>query len=129
VKARARWTVVSALALGILVASLVPGAGLAARGPLGVVGLDMWLHALAYLGLSAAVTWADGRPLVGVAAAVAYGIVVELLQVGVPYRSGSALDAVANLAGALVGAALVVALAAVASRLGGSGGSDAAASG
>lgn len=116
VQARARWSVVFALALGILVASLVPGAGLAARGPLGVVGLDKWLHALAYLGFAAAITWADGRAVVGVAAAVAYGVVVELLQVGVSYRSGSALDAVANLVGAVVGAALVVALAELARR-------------
>nr|WP_240148844.1 VanZ family protein [Halorubellus sp. JP-L1] len=66
------------------------------------------MHGVAYATLAGAVTYADGRGVVGVAAAVAYGVLVELLQAGVPYRSASALDAVANLAGAVVGAAVVV---------------------
>ena len=85
---------------------------MAVRGPLGVFGLDKWLHAVAYATLAGAVTFADGRGRVGVLSAVAYGVLVELLQVGVPYRSGSLPDAVANLLGAVVGTVVVVALAA-----------------
>jgi VanZ family protein len=99
------------LALLVLIASLVPGNGPALRGPLGVVGLDKWLHAVAYATLASAVTYADGRARAGVVAAVSYGVLVELLQVGVRYRAASTLDAVADLVGAVVGAATVVALA------------------
>lgn len=109
--ARARWTVVGVLGVLVLAASLAPGGGRALTGPLGIIGLDKWLHATAYAVLAAAVTFADGRATVGVASAVAYGVLVELLQLGVPYRSASVLDAAANLVGAIAGATIVVALA------------------
>jgi VanZ family protein len=121
VSARTRWGVVGVLALVVLVASLVPGGGAAVSGPLGVVGLDKWLHALAYAALAGAVTYADGRAWVGVLAAVAYGVLVELLQLGVPYRSASTLDAVADVVGALVGATVVATLAAAYRRYDGRG--------
>lgn len=108
--ARTRWLVVVGLALVVLVASLVPGGGATLPSPFGVVGADKWLHAAAYATLAGAVTFADGRAVVGVLAAVAYGALVELLQFGVPYRSASTLDAVANGVGGLIGAAVVVAL-------------------
>ncbi|WP_323675375.1 VanZ family protein [Halorubellus sp. PRR65] len=105
---RSRWLVVAALATVVLVASLVPGGGRALASPFGVVRGDKWLHAVGYAVLAGAVTYADGRAVVGVLAAVAYGALVELLQLGVPYRSASALDAVANGVGAVVGALAVV---------------------
>lgn len=117
--ARSRWLVVAALALVVLVASLVPGGGGSLSSPFGVVGADKWLHAAGYMILAAAVTYADGRAVVGVAAAVAYGVLVELLQLGVPYRSASALDAVANLVGAVAGAVAVAAAVRAAERYAG----------
>ena len=63
-----------------------------------------------YATLAGAVSLADGRAIVGVLAAVAYGASIELLQLGVSYRSGSALDALANATGAVVGALAVVAV-------------------
>nr|WP_264475445.1 VanZ family protein [Halorubellus salinus] len=77
------------------------------------------MHAVGYMVLAGAVTYADGRALVGVAAALAYGVLVELLQLGVPYRSASALDAVADGVGALVGAGVVAALSAAFERYAG----------
>lgn len=117
--ARSRWLVVAVLAVVVLVASLVPGGGGSFSSPFGVVGADKWLHAFGYAVLAGAVTYADGRALVGVAAAVAYGVLVELLQLGVPYRSASTLDAVADGVGALVGAGVVVALSAAFERYAG----------
>lgn len=107
---RSQWVFVAVLAAGILVASVVPGGGASALGPLGVVGLDKWLHAIGYATLAGAVTVAYGRVTVGVGAAVAYGVFIEFVQLGVPSRSGSVLDALANLAGAVVGALLVAAV-------------------
>lgn len=109
VTARTRWLVVALLAAVVLVASLVPGGGRTFAGPFGVFGADKWLHAFAYAAIAGAVTYADGRALVGVVGALAYGVLVELLQAGVPYRTASALDAVANGVGAIVGAAVVLA--------------------
>lgn len=116
---RSRWLVVAALAAVVLVASLVPGGGGSFGSPFGFVAGDKWLHAVGYAVLAGAVTFADGRAVVGVLAAVAYGALVELLQLGVPYRSASALDAVANLVGAVVGAALLVAALGAYERYGG----------
>jgi VanZ family protein len=107
---RIQWSVVAVLAVGVLVASLLPAEGASALGPFGVLGLDKWLHAVGYATLAGAVSLADGRAIVGVLAAVAYGASIELLQLGVSYRSGSALDALANATGAVVGALAVVAV-------------------
>jgi len=115
---RTRWFVVALLAVVVLVASLVPSGGRALASPFGVFGGDKWLHAATYAAIGGTVTYADGRAVVGVLAAVAYGGLVELLQAGVPYRSASALDAVANGVGALVGAAVVVALVRATDRYG-----------
>ena len=118
VSTRTRWLVVALLAAVVLVASLVPGGGRTLASPFGAFGADKWLHAIAYAAVAGAVTYADGRALVGFLAAVAYGGVVELLQAGVPYRSASALDAVANGVGATVGAAVALAVVAASERYG-----------
>ena len=102
------------LATVIVVASVLPrSAGVGpplGPGPVGVVGADKWLHALAYAGLAAALLFAlaaTGRSAVVVVAlallgAMAFGFGVELLQAPLPTRRFDRLDAVANGVGATV---------------------------
>jgi len=123
---RVRWTAVAIVAVGLLAASLLPGgAGAPTTGPFGVVGLDKWLHAVGYLGLAATLAWALDRPVGGgsvrgafVAAvgAVAYGVVLEVVQAPLSTRSASTGDAVADAVGAVLGAALAVVVLEVARR-------------
>lgn len=108
--ARSRWLVVALLAVVVLVASLAPSGDGALASPFGAFGGDKWLHALGYAAIAGAVTYAHGRATVGVLGATAYGVLVELLQAAVPYRSASALDALANAVGATTGAAVVFAV-------------------
>lgn len=107
------WAAAVACAAVVVAASLVPGAG---PGP-GTLppGGDKLLHAagyaaVAYLlaraGAAARPTAPTGVALAATVAATALGGGVELLQSAVPGRTPSALDAAANLAGA-VGGALV----------------------
>jgi VanZ family protein len=105
---RVRWGVVAAVAAAILVASLVPTPDRpTATGPFGV-GTDRYVHAAAYAGLAASIGYASvaGRTervlTVAFLGAVAFGLVVELLQAPVPSRSASHLDVVANVVGAAV---------------------------
>jgi len=117
--------VVAVVALVILVSAVVPtGDAVARAGPFGL-GLDLWLHALAYAVLEAAVLAAivGSRELslptsalsIPVTAPVvtAYGLLIEGVQLLVPYRHASVADAIANAIGAgivLVGWALYVRL-------------------
>jgi VanZ family protein len=118
VSTRTRWLIVAVLAVVVLVASLVPGGGRTLASPFGVFGADKWLHAAAYAAVAGAVTYADGRATAGVLGAVAYGVLVELLQAGVPSRTASALDAVANGVGATIGAVCVLVAVAATDRYG-----------
>ncbi|QSG15915.1 VanZ family protein [Halapricum desulfuricans] len=120
-----RIVVVAVVALVILVSAVVPtGDAVARAGPFGL-GLDLWLHALAYAVLEAAVLAAivGSRELslptsalsIPVTAPVvtAYGLLIEGVQLLVPYRHASVADAIANAIGAgivLVGWALYVRL-------------------
>ncbi|WP_143423130.1 VanZ family protein [Halegenticoccus soli] len=110
---RLRWVVVGCLAVGLLVASVISSpAGAATGGPLGLVGLDKWLHALGYGALAAAIAAAgSGRgpraALLAALAALCYGVAVEAVQAFVPARRVDAADVVANGVGAVVGATLV----------------------
>ncbi|MWG34093.1 VanZ family protein [Halomarina oriensis] len=112
---RTRAVGVAVVAAGILLASVVdPGsAGEVTRalGPLGVFGLDKWVHAAAYGTLAAVTTYALAartdvrRPstlLAVVAVVVAYGVGIELVQSAVPARSFDVTDMAANGTGALV---------------------------
>jgi VanZ family protein len=108
VSTRTRWLVVAVLAVVVLVASLVPGGERTLASPFGVFGADKWLHAAGYAAIAGAATYADGRVTVGALGAFAYGVLVELLQAGVPSRTASALDAVANGVGATIGAVCVL---------------------
>jgi len=105
------------VALAVTVASLVPpGDGLSITGPLGVLGIDKWLHGIAYAGLAGTTAFAlveDVRVDVRLAlraglGAILYGVGVELLQAALPYRTFSLLDAAANSVGAVVGVAVAV---------------------
>lgn len=105
---RVRWALVALVATAILAGSLTPAPdGSTPSVTLLGVGADKWLHAAGYAILAWLVAAADrGRPLVAVALAVAaYGLLVETLQVPVPTRAFSALDAAANAAGAATGVA------------------------
>lgn len=126
---RVRWSAVGVVALALLVAAVVPGgAGAPTTGPLGAVGLDKWLHAAGYLALAATLTWALDRrvddgpdlavagPGLAVVVAVGYGVALEVVQAPLATRSASTGDALADAAGAIVGAAVAVAVLALARR-------------
>ena len=104
-----RWLAVAFVAGGIFYASILdsPGAGLTPLGPLGVFGMDKWLHAVAYGGL--AVTLASAlaprrSPAVaaGLAAllAVGYGVGMEFVQAPLAERYFSVADMAADAVGA-----------------------------
>jgi len=75
-------------------------------GPFGLLGVDKYLHALSFAVL--AVTLAVALPATSarrllvlvVAVAVGYGLLIELLQLPLPYRSFSPLDLAADAVGA-----------------------------
>ncbi|MFB6075351.1 MAG: VanZ family protein [Haloarculaceae archaeon] len=102
-----RWALVALVAATILLLSVTRSPDLArVTGPLGLVGSDKWLHAGAYAGLAAVLAYALAEQPAGRAAllvflaAVAFGLVVEVIQFGIPYRDFSLLDGVADAAGA-----------------------------
>lgn len=104
-----RWVAVAVVAAAVLYASVLdsPGGGLPALGPLGLVSLDKWLHALGYAALAGvlASALAPGRSPARVAAlaalfAVAYGVGVEFVQAPLATRHFSVADVVADGVGA-----------------------------
>ena len=104
-----RYGLVAVVAVVILVASVLrpDPTGAPTMGPLGIVGADKWTHAFAYAGLAAALAYASvtsgrdsSRVGLAVVLAVAFGIAIELLQWSIPYRTASAVDALADAAGA-----------------------------
>ncbi|ELZ94776.1 VanZ like family protein [Haloferax mucosum ATCC BAA-1512] len=104
---------VVAYAVVILVASVssTPPGSLSPSGVLGLVGLDKWLHALGYagfaFGLAFAVRGGDRHEIwVAIAGASVYGIGIEVVQAGLPYRAFSVADMGANVLGAVVGGLL-----------------------
>ena len=114
--ARARLGLALAVAAAIGVGSVLdPGEVGPAVGPLGRLGLDVWLHAAAYAVLSAAAGYAllataRVRPLATAAVlATGYGLLLEGVQYGLPYRTLAVADGVANALGA-AGAAAVLGL-------------------
>lgn len=116
-----RWLVVALVGVGILWASVTRPTGVRdVLGPLGIVGLDKWLHGLAYAVLAVALAYAlaewdaTAAALAVFGTAMAFGLGVEVPQATVPYRDFSWLDLVANGIGAVV---VAVAWRAVAPRL------------
>jgi len=108
VSTRLRWAAVAVVAAGIVVASVSPSSGAAVRGPLGVVGADKYLHALAFAGFALVLAYALARrdPTVAAVAVlvgtVAFGLAIELLQLPLAHRSFDWLDLVADAVGATV---------------------------
>ena len=108
VSPRFRYAIVVGLALAILLASVVdPGDG--GRSTVFGIGITVYLHLLAYGAFAFTIGYArwsaDRRTLlVAVAVATGYGALIELIQGTIPYRTMSALDALLNAAGAVVGA-------------------------
>ncbi len=111
---RVRYGLVGVYAAYVLAASVVappsggPGGGLPPRGPLGLVGVDKWLHLATYatLGFGAAYAPAArrGRALVAAAlVATAFGAGVEVVQAPLAARTADLADAAANGVGATVG--------------------------
>ena len=107
-----RWLAVVAVAGGILYASVLdpPASGLTPLGPLGLVGMDKWLHALAYAGLAGtlAVALAPRTPTSRVVVlagllSVGYGVGIEFVQAPLPERSFSLADVAADAVGAALG--------------------------
>ena len=106
-----RYAVLTLCVACLVGASVIPtSGGAAATGPLGVVGVDKWLHLAGYAGLgtvtAAALRARTRRSLVVAAAfAVGVGVGVEVVQGVLPYRSLSAADVLANAAGVALGVA------------------------
>jgi len=105
----ARWLLVAVVAGVILYSSVTrPTAIRRVTGPFGVLGLDKYLHFLAYAGLATALVYAlagtstERVAVVVFVAAVAFGLFVELLQLPIAYRTFSLADAATNAAGASV---------------------------
>lgn len=101
---------VIAWAAYVLVASLIDpgGTGLPSTGPLGLIGVDKWLHLGSYATfawlLALAVSAGTPRQLAAVClATIAFGAGVELLQAPSPARSADLFDAIANAVGAVIG--------------------------
>ncbi|UPV75143.1 VanZ family protein [Halorussus limi] len=106
-----RWLAVAVVAGGIFYASVLdsPSSGLPSLGPLGVFGIDKWLHAFAYAALAGALAaaLAPGRTPAVVAAlaallSVGYGVGIEFVQAPLAQRHFSVADMVADGAGAFV---------------------------
>lgn len=101
-----RYGVVIAVAAFILVSSVVEPGTTTTESPFGVFEADKWFHAVAYAALTATLAYAAAAPeshrnlVFVVCLAVAFGIAVELVQWPIPYRTASALDALADAVGA-----------------------------
>jgi VanZ family protein len=102
--------VVAGVAAVLLVSAVVPtGDSVARPGPAGLLTLDLWLHAGGYflleLAVLAAVRVDPDPPLSPPQTAVftvVYGGSLEVLQSGLPYRTASVADGVANAVGVAV---------------------------
>ena len=103
-----RTRIVLAVAGALFVSAVVPtGDAVARHGPLGVLTLDLWLHAVGYGLLAGVSLWATEqrgwRPVWTRALLVtAYGVVLEGVQAFLPYRHYSGVDVLANVTGVVV---------------------------
>lgn len=103
------WLGVAAVAAALLVAAVVPtGDAVGQSGPFSIP-FDLWLHAIGYATLQvtvlAAVAGDADPPLptrITPLAVVGYGLLLEGVQLLVPYRTGSLADALANAVGVVL---------------------------
>jgi VanZ family protein len=106
-----RWIPALIVTVILFVAAVVPLSGSGSAGLLAVPGIDKLLHALGYAVLAAALAAALDSPrrrsttvlAAAFAVAAGYGGLLELVQLAVPTRHASALDLLADAAGAVVG--------------------------
>ncbi|WP_266078504.1 VanZ family protein [Haladaptatus caseinilyticus] len=107
------WLLALILAVGICYFSVfsTPDAGVSSLGPLGLVGMDKWYHAVGYGALGALLAIAmsnDDRmatsvvfiALMAIAGATGYGILMEIAQAFVPVRHTGIGDVIADAVGA-----------------------------
>ncbi|USZ67337.1 VanZ family protein [Halorussus salilacus] len=124
-----RWLGVAVVAGVICYSSLIepPSAGIPSTGPFGLVGIDKWLHLLAYAGLVGSLAYAlatrrdpasAATAALAVLLAFAYGIGIEFGQAVVPTRAFSTGDIAANAVGVALGAVCWHLLVGVAERVG-----------
>lgn len=114
---RARWLAVALLAGVILVVSVIPIPGSVPEEG-GGIPTSVLFHFLGYAALAAALAIALGSRRLrssisgSFAGASGYGVLMEFVQLGLPYRTFSYLDMAVNASGALLATtvALVVAL-------------------
>lgn len=110
---RLRYVFAVGVAVVVLIASVVDPPSTGGPTVLFGVGVDKWLHLLAYAALAGAVGYArldetglDGRALLSVLVLVAaYGFGVELVQAPLLARAFDLADATVNALGAAVGTA------------------------
>ncbi|CCQ34177.1 VanZ family protein [Halorhabdus tiamatea SARL4B] len=105
-----RWLVGLVVAAILFVAAVVePSPGIARYGPFGIFTRAIWLHAFGYAFLSLTLLYAlldtpDGptvSPLVVPVIVVAYGTLLELVQLLIPYRTFAVGDILADAVGAV----------------------------
>lgn len=106
-----RWSLVGAVLVAILVASVVrlPGSG-TLRGPFDLLPLTTWFHGIGYAGLALVLAYAlqtSPRPdwqvlCVVFAVATAYGVGIELIQSTIAYRAFDVVDILVNAGSAAV---------------------------
>lgn len=122
-----RWVGVAAVCGVVFYASVLasPTAGGPTLGPLGVFGLDKWLHALAYAGLGATAAYALAADknltravCFAFVFALAYGVAIEFVQAPVPARHFSVADMLADAFGAALGVVAFAGLLSVLERIG-----------
>lgn len=111
--ALARFSLAAGFALAVVVASMIhaPADPFAKLGPLGLFGVDKWIHVgsyalLAFLGAFVVLT-RSVAVLVGIALlTTVFGAGVELLQGTIEWRTMEFADVVANALGAVIAVAL-----------------------
>lgn len=105
---RLRWLAVGFVAGALFVLMVVPPVPTpAVQTPL--LGLDKWLHLIDYAVLAFVLAGALRASSLSIRAwgsASAYGVVLEMLQWGIPYRAFSLGDIAANVLGAGIGVGL-----------------------
>jgi VanZ family protein len=93
------------MAAALLVAATIDPRWIGASGPAGIQAVTALAHLVGYAAFGAAVVATLGREWrwAAVAVAAGYGAGIELLQVGLAYRTGSLVDVAVNCAGAALG--------------------------
>ena len=109
----ARLSIAGGVVLAVFVASMVhaPADPIGNIGPLGLFGVDKWVHVgsyalIAFLGCYVALTRSVRLLLVIALAATAFGAGLELLQGPIPWRTMEFADVLANALGAFLAVGL-----------------------